>query len=56
MISQVFRFSDSINPKGVYDEKQNKGILGTKGTLLPHERLELSAGISGSFPEYDRET
>jgi hypothetical protein len=42
--------------RGVYNEKQDKGILGAEGTFLPHERLELSAGISGSFPEYDRET
>jgi hypothetical protein len=46
-----------LKPKrGVYDEKQNKGVLGTKGTFLLHERFELSAGSSGSFPEYDRET
>jgi hypothetical protein len=42
--------------KGEYDEKQDKRILGTKGAFLSHERLELSARISGSFPEYDRET
>jgi len=40
----------------VYNEKQDKGILGAKSTFLPYERLELSAGLSGSFPEYDKET
>jgi hypothetical protein len=39
---------------GEYDEKQDKGILGAKGVFLPHKRFQLSAGISGSFPEYDR--
>ena len=42
--------------KGEYDEKQDKRILGTKGAFLSPKGFQLSAGISGSFPEYDRET